>query len=71
MISVEDMIEDVANLAYYMHDLNQAKKEIKTFNAPDELKIIKITIDDVPFDWRADSEADKVDEAMSALKEVK
>lgn len=70
LVSVEDMLNDVVQYSYHMHDLNQAQKEVKQFDSPDSLKIIKITIDDVPFDWRAEREADKVDEAMDRLKEM-
>lgn len=70
LVSVEDMLNDVVQYSYCMHDLNQAQKEVKQFDSPDSLKIIKITIDDVPFDWRAEREADKVDEAMDRLKEM-
>ena len=66
----ETMIRDVDEYGYFMKDLQQAQKEIKQFDAPDSLKIIKITVEDIEFDWRADVEADKTDDAMNRMKEA-
>jgi len=61
---VWEVINDVVEYGYSMEGLQQAQKEIKQFDSPDDLKIVKITFEDVPFDWRAEVESDKIDEAM-------
>jgi len=66
---VYDILGDIVDYGSSTKELSQAQKDLMSFDNPDSLKIVKIMVEDIAFDWRADVEAAKTDDAMNRMKE--